>query len=404
MKDKIKGQISIKIYRLILLIVFIIVVTSYTTYLFIEKSDNSSKSIIKSNTLDSYSYKFVKAYNIIKDGYYKDVDLNKGIDGAINGFLETLDDPHTAYFDKQSNNEFNDIMSGSYKGIGAEITENSNKEISILSVFKNSPAAKNGLKANDVILEVNGKSIKGKTSLETVTLIKDPKKDNVLIKIKRDNKELEFNIIKEIITLDSVETNIYKSNNKKIGYVSINVFAENTYNQFKLAIENLEEEDIDSLIIDVRNNSGGYLSSVTDMLNLFFEKGQVIYQIKDKKDITKYEDSSSEKRSYKIAILINESSASASEILAVAFKEAYDAKIIGVTSYGKGTVQSIYNFSDGAMIKYTIEKWLSPDGNSIDKKGVTPTIKVVQSSKYITSPIFDNDTQLKRAIKELSGK
>lgn len=404
MKDKINGKVSIKIYRLILIIVFTIVVTSYTTYLSIERSSNSGKSIIKSNTLDSYSYKFVKAYNIIKNEYYKDVDLNKGIDGAINGFLETLDDPHTSYFDKQSNDEFNDVMSGSYKGIGAEITENNNKEVIILSVFKNSPAAKNGLKTNDVILEVNGTSIKGKTSQETVTLIKDPAKANALIKIKRGEKELEFNIVKEIITLDSVESDIYKSNGKKIGYISINIFAENTYNQFKSAVEDLESKDIDSLIIDVRNNSGGYLSSVTDMLNLFFEKDKVIYQIQDKESITKYEDATSEKRTYKIAVLINESSASASEILAVAFKEAYNAKIIGVTSYGKGTVQSIYDFSDGAMIKYTIQKWLSPNGNWINKKGVTPTIKVVQSSKYSKSPIFDNDTQLKTAIKELSGK
>lgn len=402
MKNKMKEQINIRLYKLVLLFIFIILVSVFITVLFVARNNTNNTSVIKSNILDEESYKFVKAYNTIKNEYYKDVDLSKGIDGAINGFLETLDDPHTSYFSKESKDQFYDVMNGSYKGIGAEIAENNDNEVIILSVFKNTPAAKNGLQTNDVILEVNGVSIKGKTPSETVTLIKDPNKSNALIKIKRGNEEFELDIVKEIITLESVESTIYKSNNKKIGYVSINIFADNTYSQFKSAIEELEGKDIDSLIIDVRNNSGGYLYSVTDMLNLFFEKGETIYQIADKTVTTKYKDTTSESRKYKVAVLINESSASASEILAVAFKEAYNAKVIGVTSYGKGTVQSIYDFSDGAMIKYTIQKWLSPEGNWINKVGVTPTIKVKQSTKYTKSPIFDNDTQLKKAIEELS--
>ncbi len=402
MKNKMKEQINIKLYKLVIIFIFIILISVFTTVLFVARNNTNNTSVIKSNTLDEESYKFIKAYNTIKNEYYKDVDLSKGIDGAINGFLETLDDPHTSYFSKESKDQFYDVMNGSYKGIGAEIAENNDNEVIILSVFKNTPAAKNGLQTNDVILEVNGVSIKGKTPSETVTLIKDPDKENALIKIKRGDEELEFDIVKEIITLESVESTIYKSNNKKIGYISVNIFADNTYSQFKSAIEELEEKDINSLIIDVRNNSGGYLYSVTDMLNLFFEKGEIIYQIADKTATTKYKDTTREHRKYKVVVLINESSASASEILAVAFKEAYNAKIIGVTSYGKGTVQSIYDFSDGAMIKYTIQKWLSPEGNWINKIGVTPTIEVKQSSKYTKSPIFDNDTQLKKAIEELS--
>ncbi|HOZ53932.1 MAG TPA: S41 family peptidase [Bacilli bacterium] len=402
MKNKMKEQISIKLYKLVLIFIFIILISVFTTVLFVSRGNTNNINVIKSNKLDEASYKFVKAYNIIKDGYYKDVDLDKGIDGAINGLLETLNDPHTSYFSRESKDQFYDVMNGSYKGIGAEISENNDNEVIVLSVFKNSPGAKIGLQTNDVILEVNGVSIKGKTPSEAVTLIKDPDKENALIKIRRDSKELEFDIVKEIITLDSVESNIYKSNNKKIGYVSVNIFADNTYSQFKSAVEELEEKNIDSLIIDVRNNSGGYLYSVTDMLNMFFKKGEVVYQIADKTVTTKFKDSTSENRTYEIAVLINESSASASEILAVAFKEAYNAKIIGATSYGKGTVQATYDFSDGAMIKYTIQKWLSPKGNWINKIGVTPTIEVKQSSKYAKSQVFENDTQLKKAIEELS--
>ena len=160
-----------------------------------------------------------------------------------------------------------------------------------------------------------------------------------------------------------------------------------------------------NLIIDVRDNSGGYLSSVTEMLELFMQKNQILYQIEDKKNVIKYACQSSEYRNYPVIILTNGSSASASEILSVSFKEIYpDAKIIGTTTYGKGTVQITRPLSNGGMIKYTIQKWLSPNGNWINEKGVEPDIKIELSKEYYTNPIEKNDNQLQKAIDVLSKK
>ena len=316
--------------------------------------------------------------------------------------LSSLDDPHTSYFNESETENFNEIMNGSYKGIGAEITVDSNNNIIILSVFRNSPAYESGLKYNDKILEVNGKSTKGLTTTEVVSLIKDENKKTADIKIERDGKTLNFNVEKRVVTIESVESKTFDRNGKKIGYVLINNFANNTYEQFKKQISNMEAESISGLIIDVRDNSGGYLHSVTEMLDIFVPKGTIIYKIQDQKKTTAYKATTVEYRNYPIAILVNKSSASASEILAIGLKEAYGASVVGVNTYGKGTVQTTKELPTGGMIKYTIQKWLSPKGNWVNKVGVEPTNKVELSEEYIKNPSDDNDNQLQTALDVVS--
>ncbi len=401
MKEKLKKKVEISIYQIVLLICFMVALFLLTTDILLKIEREKNEIAVR--TQETNIQKFTEMYDVVKDGYYKKVDLKKGVDGAINGFLKTLDDPHTVYFNIKETKDFNDMMLGKYKGIGAEVTDSENKEVVILSLFKNSPALKAGIKPNDIIIKVNNKSTIGMTSSEVVALIKDPKNEQAKIIVKRGTEELEFNIVKEMITIDSVEYEVYKSNNKNIGYIAINIFAGNTYDQFSNILQELEKEDIDSLIIDVRNNGGGQLDSVDRILNLFFKKGEIIYQIKDNSKTIKYKDTTDKKADYKVSVLINESSASASEILAVAFKEGFNSEIIGIKSYGKGTVQGIHEFSDGAMLKFTIQKWLSPKGNWINKTDVAPTIEVKQSESYISKPIYDNDLQLKKAI-EVMGK
>ena len=195
-----------------------------------------------------------------------------------------------------------------------------------------------------------------------------------------------------------------EKNSKKIGYIVINTFANNTYEQFKKQVESLEEKNINGLIIDVRGNSGGYLHSVTNMLDIFLPKGSIIYQIQDKKGVTKYKSSSMASRNYPVAVLVDKSSASASEILAVAFKESYNADVIGTSTYGKGTVQTTKNLNSGGMIKYTIQKWLSPKGNWVNGIGVEPTIKEALNEQYEKEPTESNDNQLQKAIDVISNK
>ena len=411
MKKKIKEvennlnkQSNFKVYELILFAVVIILSTVFLTIvIYTTIADRNSSSINHSNkaTLNE----FEEVYKVIKDSYYKDVDESKMIEGAIDGMLSSLGDVHTSYFTKEETDAFNESMQGSYEGIGAELMLNEKGEVIILSVFKNSPAKEKGLKLNDIIVEVNGTSTIGKNPTEVVTLIKGNEKKDVNIKILRNGKELEFVLTKRIVEIDSVESNLYKSNNRRIGYLKINTFADNTYSQFKEELEILESKNINNLIIDVRDNSGGYLSSVTEILELFMQKGQTLYQIADKKNVLKYECQSSEYRNYPVIILTNGSSASASEILAISFKEIYvDAKVVGTTTYGKGTVQITKPLSNGGMIKYTIQKWLSPNGNWINEKGIEPDIKIDLSKEYYNNPSDENDNQLQKAIDILSKK
>ena len=275
----------------------------------------------------------------------------------------------------------------------------------VFSVFKNSPAQEAGLKFNDRIIEVNGKSTKGMSTTEVVALIKDAKRKDANIKIERDGTTLEFDVEKREVVIESVESKTYDVNGKKIGYVVINTFANNTYSQFRSNIEQLEKENISGLVIDVRNNSGGYLHSVTNMLDMFLPKGMISYQIADRKTTYKYAATTSESRNYPVAVLVNRASASASEILAIGLKESYGADVVGTYTYGKGTVQTTKNLETSkGMIKYTIQKWLSPNGNWINKKGVEPTVSVELSSSYENNPAEENDNQLQKALNIVANK
>lgn len=394
-----------RVYELILFAVLIVIFSVFSTFLIMHEvgGTKTSKTLLKNNN-ESYLNEFEEVYALINDSYYKEVDNKKLIDGAINGMLESLGDPHTSYFNTDETENFNEIMNGSYEGIGAEVSINNDGDIFIFSVFKNSPASEAGLKFNDVILEVNGKKVKGMTTTEVVSLIKDVNKPVANIKISRDGKEHEFKVTKRIVIIESVESKIFERKGKNIGYMVINNFANNTYEQFKEQLEKLEAKSISGLVIDVRGNSGGYLHSVTSMLDMFLPKGSVSYQIQDKKTIHKYTSNTNESRNYPIAVLVNKASASASEILAIGLKESYNADVVGTFTYGKGTVQVTKDLKGGSMIKYTIQKWLSPNGNWINDVGVEPTYKVELSEEYEKNPTEENDNQLQKALEIISNK
>ena len=397
---------NFKVYELILFGFLIMVVSVFTTVAIIyevNNNDNTKNVKISSEKSDSLA-EFEEVYELIKSSYFTDVDDDKLINGAINGMLDSLDDPHTSYFNKSETENFNELMNGSYEGIGAEISIDSEGNIIILSVFKNSPAAEAGLKFNDIIKEVNGKSTEGMSTTEVVALIKDKDKKIANIKINRNGQDLNFEVEKRIVIIESVESKTFKVNNKKIGYVIINNFANNTYDQFRSNVESLEKENISGLVIDVRGNSGGYLHSVTNMLDMFLSKGTIIYQIADKKQTNKYFATTNESRNYPVAVLVNKASASASEILAISLKESYGADVIGTRTYGKGTVQTTKDLQSGGMIKYTIQKWLSPEGNWINKIGVEPTYEIELSSEYENNPTYENDNQLQKALNVVANK
>ena len=372
--------------RLAIIIVISMIIGSVFT-MFIKENNNSVNYSYSSKDRKEFNSLY-ETYDTIMKDYYKSVDSNTLIEGAINGMLGSLNDEHTMYFDKKSKEAFDSELSGNYYGIGAQIQLTGEGTIKITKVFNDSPAEKAGLKAEDVFVSVDGVSVKGKNATEVANMLKSNTVKTSKIVIKREGNEINFDVTKENITLFSVSSEMLKNNNKNIGYLSVSIFGQKTYSQFKDALLKLESQNMDSLIIDLRGNTGGYLYTVTNMLEEFVGKDNIMYQIQSSNGVKKY----------KIVILVDENSASASEIMAASMKENYGAILVGKTTYGKGTVQTTKNLSNGSMIKYTIEKWLTPNGKNIDKEGITPDYDVNIGDSYLNSPTKENDMQLKKAL------
>lgn len=382
--------------RLAIIIVISMIIGSVFT-MFIKENNNSVNYSYSSKDRKEFNSLY-ETYDTIMKDYYKSVDSNTLIEGAINGMLGSLNDEHTMYFDKKSKEAFDLELSGNYYGIGAQIQLTGEGTIKITKVFNDSPAEKAGLKAEDVFVSVDGVSVKGKNATEVANMLKSNTVKTSKIVIKREGNEINFDVTKENITLFSVSSEMLKNNNKNIGYLSVSIFGQKTYSQFKDALLKLESQNMDSLIIDLRGNTGGYLYTVTNMLEEFVGKDNIMYQIQSNNGVKKYKSSKETSRKYKIVILVDENSASASEIMAASMKENYGAILVGKTTYGKGTVQTTKNLSNGSMIKYTIEKWLTPNGKNIDKEGITPDYDVNIGDSYLNSPTKENDMQLKKAL------
>lgn len=362
-----------------------------------------TKKETTNSSVPSELKEFVDTYNDIVNNYYDKVNKEELIDAGIKGMINYLDDPYATYFDGTSSTNFNQTLEGNYEGVGIEVTLD-NKKVKITKVFADTPAKKAGIKVGDYITKVNGESVEGKSLSDVVSLIKNAKNKEVEITITRDNQEKTMKVTRTTVDMPYTSSKVYEGNGKKIGYLKIEMFSNNITKQVKKELESLKKKNIDKLVIDVRDNPGGYLTQVTEILSLFMTKKDVIYQLQTKNNKEKvYSASSKATYSYPVVVLINENSASASEILASAFKETYNAEIVGVNSYGKGTVQKTGDLNNGDTIKYTVQKWLTPKGNWINEKGVTPTKEVKLELKENETLTEDNDNQLKAAI-ELASK
>ena len=339
---------------------------------------------------------FVMAYNEIKSSYYQDVDDEKLLEAGISGMIRYLGDPYSTYMDKDTASDFNEDVEGTYQGIGAEIKFDEKGNVVFGKIFEGSPAEKAGVLENDMLLEIEGKSVKGMTLSNIANTVKGKKNTKVKIRIKRE-EEKDITITRGVVDNTSVTSEKLEKNNKKIGYIYISVFASNTAKQFKKELEKLEKDGIDSLIIDVRGNSGGYLTTVGEIISIFTKKDEPIYQLKTKEKVEIVRDKTEENREYKIVVLADGGSASASELLVGALKETYEATIVGTKTFGKGKVQKVATLSSGAIFKYTHQEWLTPNGNYIDGKGVEPDIL----EKYIYDE-KGKDNQKEKAIEVIS--
>ena len=352
---------------------------------------------VKSNSKLS---EIISTYNSIKDNYYKEIDEDTLVNAAVSGMIGSLDDNYSNYMDSSTTDSFNESVEGSFVGIGITIMYDGEYN-KIIAVDDKGPSNKI-LKVDDLIVKVSGKDVRGIYGDDLKKLIRGKVGTAVKIKVLRNNKYLTFSIKRTNIEIETVKSNYFDVESKRIGYLDVDVISSNTYKQFNKNLKRLENKNIDSLIIDLRDNPGGHLSQTKEILSMFFNKKTVLYQLKDKDTKKKIYSSSNETRSYPIVILVNDGSASASEIITSCFMKNYNnIKVVGITTYGKGTVQQSHQLSTGTSIKYTVQEWLTSNGKSINEKGIKPDEELLMNSEYYSNPTYNTDNQLQKAIEIL---
>ena len=387
-----KNKNLFKISELFSLIIITMIVSLTLGYFLGQRMNGTTK-------LSDEMKKFINDYNEIKENYYEDINDKEILKKALESVVNSLGDPYSTVIDNSLSNSINTELKGQYSGFGIQIANTKDNRILIVSIIDDSPALEAGLKAGDIILKMDGESVEGKTTDEFTKLVKGSNKQTIILTLLRDNKEIDIAVTRKIVTLKSVSSKIFEQDGKKVGYIYISIFAANTDSQFKKELIDLEKKGINSLIIDVRDNTGGHLTSVENIISMFLDKKHVIYQIESKGKTTKTYSKNNDSKKYKVVMLVNENSASASEMLTAAMKEEYNSEVVGMKTFGKGTVQEVGNTSNTNLnYKITTKKWLTPKGNWINKKGIEPTIKVELSKEYIKNPSEETDNQLKTAI------
>lgn len=357
---------------------------------------NTHKNNVKIDNEDLEE--FVSTYNTLLNEYYTKLDKDKLLNAGIEGMIKYLNDPYSTYMDTEESSEFNQEIEGSFVGMGVEIRKEKDGSVKIVTIFEGSAAEKYGFKVGDFIYKVDGKDITKLDISNVSKLIKGKAGTKVNITIKRDGKEKTIELTRSSVDIPSVSSKTFDKNNKKVGYIRINVFAKNTGEQFEKHLNKMKEDNISNLIIDVRANSGGYLTVVTDIASHFLDNNKVIYRLETKGVERKVYATGNNKYKGNVVMLVDGGSASASEILASSLNENNNVELIGTKTYGKGTVQKTVTLSNGSTVKYTIQSWKTAKGNDINGKGIKPTKEVKLDKKYAKDPTDENDNQLQSAI------
>lgn len=318
---------------------------------------------------------------LIESKYVTETSREHLIDGALSGLVEALGDPYSAYMDKTVAEQFSESVEGSFSGVGAEITiENGN--IVVVSAIKNSPAERAGLLAKDIVLSVNGQSLSGLPLKEAVAKLRGPKGSQAKVQIRRAGlaQPLQLVIVRDNIDVETVYGTLRPDG---VGVIEIRQFSLNTAKRLAEELKGLEKKGMKALVLDVRNNPGGVLPVVEKIVEPFIPQGKTIVQVQYRGGPAELTVSKGKGKDYPIAVLINKGSASASEILAGALKESAGAVLVGEPSYGKGTVQISYdNGLGGDLLKMTVAKWLTPDGNWVHGKGIRPDVPAAPPELY----------------------
>ena len=389
-KKKFDGKFNLDILDILIIVVIVAIISCLFTGLILNyqyKHGNRINNLIQ----DENVKKFLNTYGEIVDNYYEEIDEATLIDSAIEGMLNHLKDNYSIYLDEDQTDIFNEVLDGTYQGIGIVAVGNV-----ILSVYPKSPAEEAGLQPNDVIIRVNGTTITN-SNFEIVSDLIKKDQDNEVV-VKRGEEELTFKMKAATVDIPSVISSSIDSKNDEnnIGYIALSSFSSKSAKEFRENLEQLEKDKkIKSLIIDLRGNTGGYLNVAYEIAQMFLSRGEVVYSLQQKGNIKEYKDENDENRPYKIVVLVNGTTASSAEVLTAALRDSYGATIVGKTTYGKGKVQTI-KYLEGTMVKYTSAVWLRPNGECIDGVGIKPDyeVDVVYEKNNILDKQYDKAIEL----------
>lgn len=381
-----EGNKGFNLKEVILIIIATALITSITTGVIVYNQNKLTKNITYKNLAEDEDLKeFLEVYASLIDEYYENVDKTKLLESAINAMFNYLGEDYSTYMSKEETDSLAEKLLGEYKGIGISLSEDN----TIVGFVGESPAANAGMQVGDKIIQMNGIDVTNKNNKETSSLIDSIKAgEKIKITAVRNNEQLVFDVEIKNLIIPAINYQMFDT----IGYLKITTFSNTLPEQVNEALKELEQSGMTSLIIDLRNNTGGYLSAAKDVASLFLERGKKIYSLEGKDGVEEFKDTTDEKRNYKITVLFNESSASASEVLIAALQESYGAKTVGTVSYGKGKVQQTHTLEDGSMVKYTSARWLTPNGNCIDGTGIIPEYIINEDINTVI------DEQLNKAL------
>ncbi len=298
--------------------------------------------------------------------------------GAVGGLVAALGDPYTVFMTPSENEEFHESLQGKLEGIGAELTLREG-DVVVVAPLKGSPASEAGLQPEDIIVKVNGKEVEGQTLAKVVDQIRGPKGTSVRLSILRSGEDelLDIEIVRDEIKVPSMEFEVKKTATGSVGYIALNQFGDDSVDEVRRALESFEGEDIEALVFDVRYNGGGYLEGAVELSSYFLKEGKVVsVQRRSGEPVQHYVSGHVLAPDLPVAVLINEGSASASEIFAGALQDHKRATIIGKKSFGKGTVQEVFDLPGGSSIRITTAKWLTPSGRDLGSEGIIPDIDI----------------------------
>ena len=404
-----------KIYKTIMLVILTAFITFILTAIYIRNLDENAQtsgtnsetsSILNGLTDDSSLTKSLKNIEkLVKSKYLNvsNIDETKAIDGAIEGYINSLGDEYTEYIPADQMKEYTESIMGNFVGIGIYMVKNTERNlVQVLSPIRESPAEKVGIKAGDLITKVNGVSYTADQMTEMANTIKGEEGSNVTIEILREEQTLTFEVVRAKVNTNPIYSEKLEND---IGYLEITSFDEGVAEDFKAKYLSLKEQGIQGLVIDLRDNGGGLVDEALKIVDYIVPKNQTVLITVDKdgkEEVTKSkEDKLIEEP---VVVLVNASSASASEIMAGALKDLKCATIVGTKTYGKGVIQQLLTLTNRAGLKITVEEYYTPNKTKINKVGITPDYEVLLETSITREPTDANDTQLNKAKEILKEK